>query len=172
MTLVKCCFCVDLRKGCIAIAILGLLGSITITTTTLSLAMLIPAGLSLFLAIIANGSLLHGAITKTKITTLIYLVLEAISIFCLILGFCLYAAFQASAIALCYGDDDLFVLTDGSDPCIAGGIWLIVTLVPVGIMVVLSLYFWVCVYSFLKVLQGASRSNGIIHNMHDYTAVH
>ena len=162
MVFQKCCCCIELRAGAIALAILQVFGSfidlaaigqdgrtwLHVTNTVFGL---------------AAGILLLGAAIKRNLTaTLVYLVLDMINILfgvvCAIIMFVAAAQFSTSK-------DDVHALEELSrdfgmqltnedldtlqSTCNMAGVGLV-------ILAVISLYFWICIYSFYKNLKSGN----------------
>ena len=136
----SCCCCVDLRKGCISIAILGIIENCG------SFANLNEAGLPYeadkvlisgnVIALIGNLILLFGAFKSNKIAVSLYLVLESIHMV-------LYFAFSIMMFVGYSKMTGAVQITFGT-AYLAGGICGLLT-------VLIWIYLWLCVFSlFLK----------------------
>ena len=140
----KCCCCVDLRTGCIIIAVLGLIGSFS------SFYSGIVWGIVGFVAaIVAHGCLLYGAIKYHKVTTLVYLVMEMLFIiFYVVLLVLTIVFFAEGTVVTCWKNWDGGA-SDGTGCAVVVGIAVTILLVYVA-LIAFSIYFWVCVYSFYQ----------------------
>ena len=152
MALSNCCCCVNLRTGAIIIAVLGLLASFGNFQNGLVVGILTLVG-----GIVANLCLLHGAIKYNRTTTLVYLVMEAIFIILYIVGliFIIIGLTNSSVKECMSGDnwDTVIAYKDSPVTCsVIVGI-LIALLVAFIIGIAISIYFWVCVYSFFDDLK-------------------
>ena len=150
MALNKCCCCVDLRTGAIIIAILGLLGSFGNFGSGIAIGIVTLIG-----GIVANVCLLVGAIKYNRTTTLIYLIMEAIFIILYIVGLVLLIVVLAgTGMSACWDNWDLEVEFNGdvANCAVAVGI-LSALLVAFSIGIAISIYFWVCIYSFYQDLK-------------------
>ena len=132
----KCCCCIDLRVGCIVLAIWGMLSSsgafiyAAKATDDSQAGVFITDGI---LGLIAYGTLLYGAVKYNSIATLVFLVLQMIG---MILGVTvIILAFVAAGDAL-------------SDPIVKQ----VATIMGVSLIFssALSIYFWLCIYSFYQ----------------------
>ena len=136
-----CCCCVDLRKGCIIIAILGIIVNCGYFGTDLPSSskeykLLISGNV---IGLIGNLSLLFGAFKSNKIAISLYLVLELIQMV-------LYFAFSIMMFVL-YNKVNK---TTGSIGISIGTLILVEGIF--GLLTVLVwIYLWLCVFSlFLK----------------------
>ena len=141
-----CCFCIDLRIGCIIIGSLNVLGGLS--TLIILFYRSISWNISLAAAsTTASGVLLMwGAITNNKIATIVSLVSSTISFF---------SYFYTSIVILVktqdlanskastgYEDEANHIRVTGD---LIGITFLIATLV--------QLYYWICVFRYLKQLR-------------------
>ena len=120
----KCCCCVDLRAGAIVIAIVDI---------AIGLASLVKpesgSYVGCLLLIGAGISLLIGAIKENQIATIVSLVLQMIGVVAyVIIGILLIVS------GSCYG------------PLVGLGVFFLIA-------ASLQIYFWLCIFSFLKGLE-------------------
>ena len=141
----RCCCCIELRTGAIIIAVLGILGSFGGFGNGW-----IAGVCVLILGLVANCCLLHGAIKYNKVTTTIYLVLEMISIILIVAAavFAIVVIAGATAVGTAASSWDA-----GNVASTAVLVVGIVSLVAYIIGIALQIYWWVCVFSFLKELK-------------------
>ena len=141
-----CCFCLDLRIACIVIGILNTLIGISSFGTVYYQSLTWNIGLGAASTIFAGVILTLGAIKNHYIATIVSLAIVTIS---LVTYFCnsVYILVKTHEQAKASGNigHENHVEED-----LVGGIFLIMTLV--------QLYFWTCVFGFLKQL----RNNTII----------
>ena len=141
-----CCFCLDLRIACIVIGILTILMGISSFGTVYYQSLTWNIGLGAISTIFAGVILTLGAIKNHYIATMISQAFLTIS---LVTYFCnsVYILVKTHELAKASGSigHENHVEED-----LIGGIFLIMTLV--------QLYFWTCVFGFLKQL----RNNTII----------
>ena len=140
-----CCYCIELRVACIIIAIisvLGPLGGLAFERDLLTYT-------SVVLSFIANGSLLFGAIKRSKAAIDIYLVIAMGQIAIWLLG----GTFKFIELAELY---QLGTNTPEAKWCIRNKALCRGGVVTIGsgymISVCISIYFWVCAFCFLKTL--------------------
>ena len=140
MVLRNCCFCVDLRNGAVAIAVLHILGALAnlgygIQTVSWMLI------LDFLVGIAAGVCLLYGAIKYNAIATVIHLVLALIEIiFLFVIAILILVGFAS------------WLHLDGGEL----SWWHILTLiiaVTIIVWALVEIYFCVCVYSFYKQLK-------------------
>lgn len=148
MALGKCCCCVDLRTGAIIIAVLGLIASFGNFQHGV-----VMGSITLVYGLISNLCLLHGAITYNRTTTLVFLIMDAIGIIILLVSWILIIVAMASdEVSPCWKSEngDLKMEYAGYDAveCSVVVAVLVATLVGVTIFLVVSIYFWACVYGF------------------------
>ena len=147
MALSKCCCCVDLRTGAIVIAVLGLLGSFANFQHGLVVGIISCVG-----GLAANLCLLHGAIKYNRTTTLVYLILDAIFMILLLVGLILIiVGLSSSTLSPCFKSETSAAEIDWNGTMVTCSVTvgiLIALLVSFIIGIAISIYFWVCVYSF------------------------
>ena len=150
MALSKCCCCVDLRTGSIIIAVLGVLASISNWGSGW-----VVGVVTIVVGVPANLCLLHGAIKYNRTTTLIWLVMEVLFIIVNIVWFCLIiVALCSKEVSVCWDNWDEPVVYGGKiTACSVTVAFLVSMLVVIVIGTGLSIYFWVCVYSFFQDLK-------------------
>ena len=153
MALGKCCCCVELRTGAITIAILGFVAAFVN----------LAAGLGwhnvcfLILRFVASGLLLYGAHKREKVPTIIYLVLDMISqVLIAIITILDIVAISDDSIAACLSPD----VTE--DACFAAMEVIAFYIAIYAGAFSLSIYFWICIFSFLKELEGATSSSSLV----------
>ena len=143
----KCCCCVDLRTGCIVIAVLGFIGSLSSFQHGI-----VWGVVGLVASIVAHGCLLYGAIKYHKVTTLVYLVMEMLFIiFYVVLAVLTIVVLSGGGVASCLDNWD-GVSDDGTGCAVFVSIAIVVMLVYVA-LIGLSIYWWVCVFSFYQDLK-------------------
>ena len=126
MGLNKCCLCLDLRTGTLAIAVLSIVfGKISLIDGIYERTIFsITIGVIDWIIYVASGAcLLHGAIKYNNTTTMVYLILATIGIISFIVT----------------------IPVNG----IEGNFALIVYVIGI----VTEVYFWICVNSFYKKLK-------------------
>ena len=142
----RCCCCVDLRVGCIILAIWGILSS-SCSFATSATELDVPAIKVTYaysaIGIIACASLLFGAISYNPTATLVYLVLQLPKM--ILNGVAVILWFIVS------GDESQITIDDKvvkiKDHEIIGiAIYVMVIFLP-------SIYFWLCVNSFYRKLK-------------------
>ena len=156
MVFTRCCCCVELQTGCIILAILGILGSFG----SLSQGITAFSVASCVIGFITHLMLLIGAITKNVPATIIYLVLEAVAIVAVIAyGVVLivtYGSVKDEFFAICNADPTCQNLSDEEKEFAIE----MTKYLPAAMIVaaLLYVYFWLCVYSFLKELKASDTS--------------
>merc|ERR1712018_474146 len=138
--------------GAIIIAVLGLLGSFANFRQGIVVGVLSCIG-----GLVANLCLLHGAIKYNRTTTLIYLIMDAIFMIFLLVGLILIIVGLASSeVSPCLKSDSfengIEWKGDNVTCSVIVGI-LVALLVGYLIGLAISIYFWVCVYSFFDDLK-------------------
>ena len=161
MVLGKCCCCVDLRVGSIVIAIIGFVGGFG--NLGVSLKQDGAEWSSICFAIsqsVASGCLLYGAIKREKTPTLIYLAFEMVSIILLAIIIILTIIAMLAASSACQSSSIQMspVLRPG-DNCADLNVGFAVVIAVYAAFLALSIYFWICVHSFLKGLNGEQSSS-------------
>ena len=146
----KCCCCVDLRTGAIVMAILQLISG----AGTFGMGAEWQNILSGLVAIVAGVCLLFGAIKYHQMATLVYLVLDMISI--VLVGVAMIVFATAGTVATVtvsdhpdlQGNEDLQGVVQ-----VGGAIAIVLVMIPFGIIAFFYIYFWVCAFSFYKGLK-------------------
>lgn len=127
MVFTKCCCCVDLRVGAIVIAILDIIAGLAGFGRGATWDNIIGC-----LALLAAGvCLLYGGIKYHQITTTVYLVFQMIGI-------------------VMYGIMVILMLVQGAA---SGNAQVLGVMVALFLVACLQIYFWLCVFSFLKGLK-------------------
>ena len=134
-----CCFCVDLRVGAIAIAVSQIVGAIVCIACLPISEVVVP---SVFGAIV-SGCLLFGAIKCHQTTIKISLVLSMISI-------------------LAYGIAGIFLVVATGHDAIGTAFRAVGAIFIIGALI--NVYFWLCVYSFLKDLKSGASQADLLSN--------
>ena len=146
----------ELQTGCIFLAILGLLGSFG----SLSQGITAFSVISCAVGFITNLLLLIGAITKNVLAIIIYMVLQAIEIVAVIAyGVVLIVTYESvkdEFLILCNADPTCQNLSDEEKELAIE----MTKYLPAAIIgaALLYIYFWLCVYSFLKELKASDTS--------------
>ena len=135
----KCCCCIDLRAGCIIIAILGIIASsgwfaYNSKDDNGSYYVVVSGSV---LGLIGNICLLFGAIMTNKIAVAVYLALELIH---LVLSF-VFSILLFVAAGLGAGSSTSTVSNAASSTFLVAGIMALIILL-------ISIYLWLCVFSF------------------------
>lgn len=141
MALNKCCFCVDLRNGAVAIAVLHILGALGSLGWGIQNGITWMPILDCIVGIAAGVCLLYGAIKYNTIATVIHLVLALIEIiFLFVMAILIFVGFAALLNAT-GGDFQWFhYLT-------------LVIAVTIIVWALVEIYFCVCVYRFYQQLK-------------------
>ena len=146
----------DLQTGCIFLAILGLLGSFG----SLSQGITAFGVVSCVIGLITHLVLLIGAMTKNVPAINIYLGLEAVAIVAVIAyGVVLvvtYGSVKDEFFAMCNVDPTCQDLSDEDKEFVME----MTKYLPVAMIVaaLIYVYFWLCVYSYLKELKASDTS--------------
>ena len=162
MVLNKCCCCIKLQTGCIILAVVGIIvnlgffglaGSRCITvqvatgekqTVCFKDFYVIAAGN--VIGIIGCVCLLFGSIKKNRIAVLVYLAAEIIRTVLYFANAIMMIKFYADLKNSYAGTNNAgFVFDTLANTALAGGICVMLALV-------VSIYFWICVFSFFRKL--------------------
>ena len=163
MALGKCCCCVDLRTGAIIIAIIGIVGGFVNLGSGHDWRHIC----FLILQLVASGCLLYGAIQCEKIPTIIYLVFQMISIVLIAIIIILFIVAIVIGPEACQKTLKTLKAApeDPEQACRAAIVVLEVYIFLYAVALALSTYFWICVYSFMKRLNGEHSSPPMYANV-------
>ena len=145
MTLSKCCGCVDLRTGAMIIAILEIIGGFSILGKS---PILWDNVVTCIMCVASGACLLFGAIKYNWTATLVNLVFSAIGIALWIVVLIMF--FVAVGVT---GGQVSGYQAEGF------ATWSIITGVLLVAVIILQIYFWVCVYSFYRQLKSGNISS-------------
>ena len=148
MKLTKCCCCIDLRLGCMLIAIAGIITSCGFfgATNTGKTYYVLATGNGI--GILGSICLLFGAYKSHKIAVALYLVAEAVQIVLnIVYGVWLFASVPTATSSDPFSDGSLSVGSLFGGMIIAAG-------VSVFLVVCVWVYFWLCAFSFFKKIGG------------------
>ena len=134
----KCCCCIDLRVGAIVIAILEIIGGLCNFGNMQGNVW--GSVICAIASILAGLCLLFGAIKYNQVAVIVNLVFSMIAI--------VFYAIVAIMVFIAAG---LYGSQRGAQPEAVGAV--IVAGVVIVIAILLMIYFWICVFSFLKGLK-------------------
>ena len=148
MVFKNCCCCIDLRIGAMIIAILNILEGLSTFGMKLDWYVILGA----ITAVLSGICLLYGSIKYHETTTIIHLIFSMMSVVIYVISaiFLLVGAgaFESAGMdenaARLNGNGDVYKAAGGILATV-GSIFLIFALV--------QLYFWLCIFSFLKELK-------------------
>ena len=173
LLLSKFCFCIEIRQGCIIMAILGIIGRAWAGVGNgIGWIYIIPidylhpwrAIISISNGVIgmgASASLLHGSIRNNKTTTRVYIVMLLVLIPLLFISTCFGMITVESDKWRDYYTTDT---CQNDNHCLKIVIWTIYALALDIIDFCAYIYFWICAYSYLHKL----KQTNISRNEQDY----
>ena len=142
----KCCCCIELRVGAIIIAVLEIIEALGclrygIHLISLRYYYIVTA----ILRLVSGGCLLYGAIKYHQIMTIMNLVFSMTGIvFCVVVGVYIFASLPFYI----NPDKGAILNSTAEQEAVTGVGWIIGALV--------TLYFWLCVFSLLKALKSGT----------------
>ena len=141
----KCCFCLDLRIGCMVIAIITIIGGLcTLIRVPFTWYMTLAA----ITGTLSGSLLLYGTIKNNITATTSYLVMEILGI----VAYMLAAAFifiETQKMANAYHENGL--TKKAQETRVAGDLFGMLFV----FMVLLQIYFWICAFRFIKDLRSS-----------------